>query len=108
MKIRKDEKLKQRFVEALRKKYGNIRGGVHVSDLVYCLREAYYRKVDPVPFTERTLGFFVDGARRHRVLQELLGVESEVKVEKWGVRGSIDVLILTPVFCPKCGKRLNI
>jgi len=39
----------------------------------------------------------VDGARRHKVLQELLGVESEVEVEKYGVVGHVDVLLDAPV-----------
>ena len=89
--------LRKRFLAALREKHNSIREGIHVSDLTFCLREAYFRKVEPAEPTLRQLGFFVDGARRHRVLQELLGVESEVKVEKYGVVGHVDVLLDAPV-----------
>lgn len=97
MKIEINDELKTRFVSALQKNYGVVREGIHVSDLVYCLRGAYFRKVAPLPFTERQLGFFVDGARRHRVLQDLLDVNFEVPVEKFGVYGSVDVLLDLPL-----------
>lgn len=97
MKVELNVELKGRFVSGLQKNFGGVREGVHVSDLVYCLRGAFFRKVCPVPFTERQLGFFVDGARRHRVLQGLLDVEFEVPVEKFGVVGSVDVLLDLPL-----------
>lgn len=97
MEVKVDSVLKERFIGALQERYGGVRDGVHVSDLVYCLRQTFYRKIDPEPFTERQLGFFVDGARRHTVLQELLDVESEVKVEKWGIYGSIDMVLDYPL-----------
>jgi len=89
--------LEKRFLSALREKQNSMREGIHVSDLVYCLREAYFRKVEPAEPSLKQLGFFVDGARRHRVLQELLGVESEVEVEKYGVVGHVDILLDAPV-----------
>ena len=97
MKIRVNLDLKKRFVKSLQEKYSSSREGIHVSDLVYCLRQAFYRKTNPKPFSERQLGFFVDGARRHKVLQELLNVKAEVKVERWGIRGSIDLLLDKPL-----------
>lgn len=97
MDVTKNIELKTRFVSGLQKNFGGVREGVHVSDLVYCLRGAFFRKVCPVPFTERQLGFFVDGARRHEVLQGLLDVKFEVAVEKFGVRGSVDILLDLPL-----------
>ena len=94
MKIEKDDVLEGLFTDALYRKYNNgSRCGIHVSDVLYCLRESYFRKVDPKPHSLRTLGFFVDGARRHEVLQELLNVEAEVKVSKHGVFGTIDMVV---------------
>ena len=97
MQIKPDSKLKGLFLRALMERHNSMRRGIHVSDLVYCLREAYFRKVEPAEPTVKQLGFFVDGARRHKVLQELLGVESEVEVEKYGVVGHVDILLDAPV-----------
>jgi len=97
MNVKIDESLRSLFLSKLRSLYADSREEIHVSDLVYCLREAYYRKIEPVDPTLKQLGFFVDGARRHRVLQELLDVESEVKVERYGVVGHIDVLLDGPI-----------
>ena len=83
--------------QALRSRYVDSRAEIHVSDLVYCLREAYFRKIEPVDPTLKQLGFFVDGARRHKVLQEILGVECEVEVKRYGVVGHIDVMLDAPV-----------
>ena len=92
MMITEAVELKNRFLEALQRRYQETREGIHVSDLVYCLRQAYYRKVDPKPPTIRQLAFFVDGARRHAALQALCGSQVEVQVERWGIRGTIDAL----------------
>jgi len=92
MKLTKNPALKQKFLLKLQKRYDISRTGIHVSDLVYCLREAYWKKKDPQPQTVKTLSFFVDGARRHEALQELLDVDSEVEVEKYGVVGHVDML----------------
>lgn len=94
MRVEKNSELESLFVDALYKKYNNgSRCGTHVSDLLFCLRESYFRKVDPKPHSLRTLGFFVDGARRHEVLQELLDVKAEVPVSKHGVRGTVDMVV---------------
>lgn len=108
MKVEVNNELKILFVQALQESYGVVRKGIHVSDLVYCLRGAYFRKVSPVPFTERQLGFFVDGARRHRVLQGLLDVKFEVPVEKFGVRGSVDILLDLPLELKTTRARVNL
>jgi len=91
MKVEPDEEMKNLALQRLTES-NQERDGIHVTDLVYCLREAYWRKKEPVPPTTRTLSFFLDGARRHVVLQELLGEASEVEVEKYGVTGRIDVV----------------
>lgn len=97
MKIVNNQTLKQRFLGNLKEAYSGLRDGVHVSDLVYCVREAYYRKTEPRPYTERELGYFVDGSRRHAVIEELADVEHEVKVEKWGITGTVDILLDGPI-----------
>lgn len=56
------------------------------------MRESLYRRINPKPLDLKTLQYFVDGARRHEALQELLGVDSEAPVTKHGVVGHIDML----------------
>jgi len=98
MRVKADPVLREKFLDALKRWNGSrVRRGVHVSDLVFCLREAFFRRFMPVEPSLRQLGFFVDGARRHRVLQELLGVKCEVEVEKYGVVGHVDMLLDAPV-----------
>ena len=97
VKIKADDELRQRFLKALAENRKMPREGIHVSDLVYCLREAYFNRVSPQPPTETQLGFFVDGARRHEALQALgIGV-SEAAVERFGVHGRVDILNEVPI-----------
>jgi len=88
--------LLSRFVESLRAQYDE-RDGIHVSDLIYCLREAYFKKTAPKELTETQLMFFLDGARRHVALQSLSGVECEVRVEGLGIVGTVDMLGTAPI-----------
>ena len=90
--------LKERFLRKLYERYNNdVRGGVHISDLTYCVRQSFFRKVNPQPHSLKTLQFFVDGNSRHSALQSLLGLRSEVSVERFGVRGTIDILSDVPI-----------
>ena len=92
------KELKERFLKKLYERYNNgARGGIHVSDLTYCVRQSFFRKTNPQPHSLKTLQFFVDGGRRHETLQELLGVRSEVPVERFGVKGTIDILSDAPI-----------
>lgn len=86
------ESLKSNFLENLTRRYGRERGGVHVSDLVLCLRESFYRKTQPLPSTVEELGFFVDGAARHSALEGLSGFRCEVPLKRWGIVGTVDML----------------
>lgn len=95
--ITEDSALKRLFLEKLREHYGQSKEGFFVTDFVYCLRKAYWRRVKPKPFSEQQLGYFVDGSRRHEALQFLSGLQSEVSVEKHGVRGRLDLLAESPI-----------
>ena len=91
------KELRERFLKALAESRREPRKNISVSELVYCLREAYFNRVFPKPPTETQLGFFVDGARRHKALQDLgIGV-SEAVVERFGVHGHIDILREVPI-----------
>lgn len=97
VRVEEDAGLKRLFLERLQEHYGQSKEGFFVTDFVYCLRKVYWRRVKPKPFSETQLGFFVDGSRRHEALQLLSGLQSEVSVEKHGVRGRLDLLAEAPI-----------
>jgi len=97
VRVEEDAALKRLFLEKLREHYGGHKEGFFVTDFVYCLRKAYWRRVRPKAFSERQLGYFVDGSRRHEALQFLSGFRSEVSVERLGVRGRMDLLAESPI-----------
>lgn len=90
--IEEDTQLKQTFLNKLLEQYSKQKQGIFVTDFTYCLRKAYWRRINPKPLTEKTLNFFVDGNRRHETLQCLLGYQSEVSIQKYGLRGRLDML----------------
>jgi CRISPR/Cas system-associated exonuclease Cas4 (RecB family) len=95
--IEEDSVLKRLFLEKLGEHYGQGKEGFFVTDFVYCLRKAYFRRVRPRAFSERQLGYFVDGSRRHEALQFLSGLQCEVSFERLGVRGRVDLLAESPI-----------
>ena len=99
MKIEKNDMLLEEILKRLQNYAAERRSDkVHVSELVYCLRKAYFRRVQPKPVGLVELGFFIDGARRHAALQALFPqsvVEKEVR--KLGVIGHIDILSDLPI-----------
>ena len=98
MKITKNKVLLNDFISKLQLKYSSrARTNIHVSDLIYCLRQSFFNRTRPKKLNEATLGYFLDGARRHDVLQELSGMEFEKRVNKYGVYGSIDLFNGTPI-----------
>lgn len=97
MNFEPDNALKDKLIQALTEKYNEEWKDIHVTDLVYCLREAYYRKTDPQPPTETELMFFVDGSRRHFIIEDLSGQESEIEMIWNGVRGTVDILDKVPI-----------
>lgn len=97
VRVEEDVELKRHFLTKLQEHYGERKEGFFVTDFVYCLRKAYWRRVKPKLFSERQLGYFIDGSRRHEALQLLSGLQSEVSVEKHGIRGRLDMLGDVPI-----------
>lgn len=89
--VSKTRELADTFIVGLSKEFGEIRHGIHVSDVLYCLRLAYFEKTNPKPIDEVDLNFFVDGDNRHRSLQRISGLKKEVTLEKYGVVGHLDL-----------------
>lgn len=92
MRVVEDEGLRDQLLGVLTEKYSRDRKGIHVSDLVYCLREVFFRRKFPRKVTETELMFFVDGARRHAVVEELSGKDSEVSIDWEGIKGTVDLI----------------
>lgn len=93
-----DSNLKNEFINKLQERSAPIREEIHVSDLVYCLRKAYYRRFENRKLSEQQLIFFLDGHQRHEGLQSLVGnLEKEKEVRKFGVVGHIDICGKYPI-----------
>ena len=97
MKIEPSNGLKNLLLKKLEEKHNKARVEIHVSDLIYCLRLAFFQKTLPKPSNETELMFFTNGARRHIIIEELSGKNSEVEVEKYGIYGTIDIYDNLPI-----------
>ena len=98
MKVSENKELKTQFIEKLQEKSAPVRTEIHVSDLTYCLRKAYFRKFENRKLSEQQLIFFLDGHQRHEGLQSLVSdVEAEKTVKKYGVVGHIDLASNNPI-----------
>jgi CRISPR-associated protein Cas4 len=64
---------------------------IHVSDLVYCLRKAYFRLKGVTPTDETAVEYQVIGKTLHKIIQDAFKYV-EVEVENYGVKGTIDIL----------------
>ncbi len=93
-----DEELENEFIAKLQEKCAPVRKEIHVSDLSYCLRKAYWRRFQNRKLTIQQLIFFLDGHQRHQGLQELVkNVEHEVEIRRLGVVGHLDLLDKMPI-----------
>jgi CRISPR/Cas system-associated exonuclease Cas4 (RecB family) len=98
MKVVENIELKNHFVQKLQEKSAPIREDIHVSDLTFCLRKAYFRKFENRHLSEQQLIFFLDGHQRHEGLQSLVAdLEAEKEIRKYGVVGHIDIASSHPI-----------
>jgi hypothetical protein len=100
--IRPAEGLKQRLlseVEARMKAENEERlKAIHVSDLVYCLKKAYWRRQGyEEAYSEKDLTVRGLGKGHHNFLETLRGAVREAEVERHGVIGHIDMLEDHPI-----------
>jgi len=92
MKISEDAQLKKQFIDKLQEKCAPVRTEIHVSDLTYCLRKAFWRRFENRKLSEHQLIFFLDGHQRHEGLQSLVDhLEHEKEVRKYGIVGHLDL-----------------
>ena len=59
------------LIDILHKEYDSTRPGVHLSDLIKCPLQSYFKFQYGVKNNEKTLGYFFDGAGIHTILQKL-------------------------------------
>lgn len=97
MDVIEDTQLRQQFIDKLTEQYSKQKDGLFVTDFTYCIRKSYWRRVNPKPLSEKTLGYFVDGNRRHETLQNLIGFKAEISIQKYGLRGRLDMLGEYPI-----------
>ena len=57
--------------DVCRKEWGEERPGIHLSDLIKCPLQSYFKIQFGVKHNEKTLAYFFDGAGIHQTLQRL-------------------------------------
>lgn len=96
--ITDNHELRNFFLQKLQDKSAPIRTEIHVSDLTFCLRKAYWRRFDNRKLSEQQLIFFLDGHQRHEGLQGLVkNLEHEVEIKRYGIVGHLDLMDKNPV-----------
>jgi CRISPR/Cas system-associated exonuclease Cas4 (RecB family) len=96
--ISDDKELREFFLQKLQEKCAPVRTEIHVSDLAYCLRKAFWRRFKNRQLSEQQLIFFLDGHQRHEGLQGLVkNLEHEVEVRRYGIVGHLDLMDKHPV-----------
>ena len=90
--LTEDKDAVSKVLQAVRKSQGfNVREGIHVSDLVYCLHKAYIRRIALEPIVEEdavTLMWLL-GRGHHGIFE--IGA-SEVPVEADEIVGTVDLI----------------
>jgi CRISPR-associated protein Cas4 len=64
---------------------------IHVSDLVYCLRKAYFRLKGVTPTDDVAVEYQIIGKTLHKIIQDVFKYV-EVEIENYGIKGTVDIL----------------
>ena len=85
--------VEQRLYSVLRESFlQSERKGIHLTDLI-SPRQAFFKRIDPKPLTEREIGYFVAGRGHEDVLSKLVGTHFKASEEQ-----EIDGIHLRPDF----------
>ena len=98
--IEQGSPIEEKLVLLLKEQYNKERQGVHISDLVLCMREVIFRRLDPKPLSNMELSFFALGEGSHLALQRLAKtgkIESERALEYKGIIGHVDLYEGVPI-----------
>lgn len=79
MKIHRNEKLEQQINERSREflEKQDRAPGIHVSSLL-TPRKYYFQQIDPLPLTDRDIGFFIAGRAHHEVVLAIMHKQDKV------------------------------
>jgi CRISPR/Cas system-associated exonuclease Cas4 (RecB family) len=89
----KNSKIMTELKSSLYTEYNKERDGIHVSDILLCQRETVFRRLNPLPITDRELGFFTVGRAIHEAVQQLAKYFPKYEVEK-EINYEIDGIVL--------------
>lgn len=94
MDMERDPRYEEFFQAELRRDAG-FRGEprIHRSDLIYCLRKAYFRLAGIEPPEPLVIEFTVIGKTLHRIIERGFKYK-EVEMEKDGILGTVDIVTL--------------
>lgn len=89
----KNSRILTELKSALYTEYNKERDGIHVSDILLCQRETVFRRLNPMPVTDRELGFFTVGRAIHEAMQQLANSYDKYEIEK-EINYEIDGIVL--------------
>lgn len=90
--MERDQRYEEFFQAELRKDVNFRREPkIHRSDLIYCLRKAYFRLTGVEPPEHSVVEFTVIGKTLHRIIERSFKYR-EVEMEKDGILGTVDIL----------------
>jgi CRISPR/Cas system-associated exonuclease Cas4 (RecB family) len=92
MKIQRDQKNEHMFKKRIFENPKIDRGTeIHVTDLVYCLRKAYYR-ITKTPITNTTtVEYAIIGKTLHNIIENAF-TYTEKEIKNYGITATIDIL----------------
>jgi len=105
MKIVENLIARRKVIEAIKPRFRQ-RSGWHVSELICCPRKTYFRRIGEFEFmSDETALFFTAGRAYHDILEYL--PFREVKVEKDGIKGTIDLIAdrVTEIFTTRSSSK---
>lgn len=87
--VEEDIEYKNNMMNKLKKFFSFNRREIHVSDLVYCLRKAYFRRINGSTVTDEQVLHFIRGQSLHALLEKLYP-QNEIIVMYDGFFGTMD------------------
>lgn len=90
------EDYEQLLMDVMRREFESPRSGIHLSDLIHCPRQSYFKVKLGVKHNERTLAYFFDGKGIHMVLQQLFDKYHPGRFKIENTKKINDLLEFTP------------
>jgi len=84
------------LLDILHEEYETPREGIHLSDLIHCPRQSYFKVILGSKHNERTLAYFFDGAGIHLIMQKLFDKHRPNRFKVEDTKKINDILQYTP------------